>query len=81
MSTTYLNNLAKQIPGLNFAKWSTDRTSASLTAQVSQDQQQAATKGYSSTPTIVVQGAKGEAAPIVGNTDYATLEAKIKSVQ
>jgi protein-disulfide isomerase len=81
VNTNFLNNLAKQVTGLNFDKWSTDRTSPSLIAQVNQDQQTAASKGYNSTPTIVVKGPKGEAAPIVGNTDYASLEAKIKSVQ
>ncbi len=81
VSPTFLNNIAHQVTGLDFAKWSSDRNSPSLTAQVNQDEQQAATKGFSSTPTIVVQGPKGQAAPIVGNTDYATLQAKIKSVQ
>lgn len=80
VTPNYLNGLAKQVPGLNFATWSTDRTSPTLTAQVNQEQQEAATKGFNSTPTIVVQGAKGTAAPIVGNTDYATLESRIKSV-
>ena len=40
----------------------------------------AASKGYSSTPTIVVSGPKGEAQPIVGDTDYGSLESAIKSV-
>jgi protein-disulfide isomerase len=81
VNTSFLNNIAHQVTGLNFATWSAGRNSQSLINQVNQDQQQAASKGYNSTPTIVVQGAKGEAAPIVGNVDYATLEAKIKSVQ
>ncbi len=81
VNTTYLNNLAHQVTGLDFSKWSTDRTSPTLISQVNQDQQAAASKGYNSTPTIVVSGAKGEAAPLVGNVDYPTLEAKIKSVQ
>lgn len=80
VNTSFLNNIAHQVTGLDFAKWSSDRNSQTLINQVNQDQQQAASKGYNSTPTIVVQGAKGEAAPIVGNTDYATLQAKIRSV-
>ena len=66
--------------GLDFAAWSSDRNSQTLINQVNQDEQQAATRGFKYTPTVVVQGAKGEAAPIVGNTDYSTLEAKIRSV-
>jgi protein-disulfide isomerase len=81
VNTSFLNNIAKQVTGLNFATWSGERNSQTLINQVNQDQQQAQSKGYNSTPTIVVQGAKGEAAPIVGNADYAAVEAKIKSVQ
>ena len=81
VNTTYLENLAHQVPGLNFAKWSTDRNGSSLVAQINQDEQQAKAKGYNSTPTIIVQGAKRQAQPIVGNTSYAALEATIKSVR
>jgi len=81
VNTTFLNNLAHQVTGLDFSKWSTDRTSPTLISQVNQDQQAAQSKGFNSTPTIVVQGPKGEAAPLVGNVDYGTLQAKIKSVQ
>jgi protein-disulfide isomerase len=81
VNTSFLSNIAHQVTGLNFATWSATRSSQTLINQVNQDQQQAASKGYNSTPTIVVRGAKGEAAPIVGNADYATVEAKIKSVQ
>jgi protein-disulfide isomerase len=80
VTDSYLGGLARQIPGLNFAKWQSDRSSASLTGQVRQDEQLAATKGYNSTPTIVVQGPKGQAQAIVGDTDYGTLEKAIKSV-
>jgi protein-disulfide isomerase len=76
----YLEGLAKQISGLNFAKWQSDRTSASLTSQVTQDENLASGKGYNSTPTLVVQGPKGTAPAIVGATDYGTLERSIKSV-
>jgi protein-disulfide isomerase len=81
VNATFLENIAKQVTGLDVAKWNKDRTNPQLIAQVNQDQQQAATKGYNSTPTIVVAGAKGQAAPIVGNADYASLQAKIQSVQ
>jgi protein-disulfide isomerase len=80
VTDSYLNGLARQIPALNYNKWLSDRTSSSLPAQVTQDQQLAASKGFTSTPTIVVQGTKGTAQPIVGNTDYGTLESAIKSV-
>lgn len=80
VTDAYLNGLAKQVPGLNYAKWLTSRSGANLTAQVAQDEQAAQAKGYSSTPTLVVQGPKGTAPPIAGNTGYASLESAIKSV-
>jgi len=80
VTPSYLQGLAKQIPGLGYATWATDRTSPTLLAQVTADQQAAASKGFNSTPTIVVQGPKGQAQPIIGNTDYGTLESAIKSV-
>ena len=81
VNTTFLNGLAKQIPSLNFSKWSSERNSPTLSAQVVADQQDASSKGYNSTPTIVVSGPKGAAKPIVGDTDYGTLSSAIKSVQ
>ena len=80
VNDTYLDGLARQISGLNFAKWNSDRGSSSLTSQVTADQQAAASKGYNSTPTLVVTGPKGQAQAIVGDTDYGTLQQAIKSV-
>jgi protein-disulfide isomerase len=79
VSSSYLGGLAKQIPGLNYGKWSSDRQSSNLTTQVTTDEQAATTNGYSSTPTIVVKGPKEQAQPIVGDTDYSSLESAIKS--
>jgi protein-disulfide isomerase len=80
VTTSYLQGLAQQIPGLNMSQWSSDRQSPALTAQVTSDEQAAASAGFNSTPTIVVKGPKNQAQPIVGNTDYASLESAIKSV-
>ncbi len=80
VNDTYLDGLARQISGLNFSKWNSDRTSSTLTSQVTADEQAAAAKGYNSTPTIVVSGPKGQAQPIVGDTDYGTLQSAIQSV-
>jgi protein-disulfide isomerase len=80
VTDSYQNGLAKQIPGLNYAKWLSDRASSSLTGQVTADQQQAQVRGFNSTPTIVVQGPKGQAPPLVGDQSYSTIEAAIKAV-
>jgi protein-disulfide isomerase len=80
VNQTFLDGIAKSIPGLNFSAWKTASTNPTYTAQVQSDQQQAASRGFNSTPTIVVQGPKGAAQPIVGNTDYGTLQSAIKQV-
>jgi protein-disulfide isomerase len=80
VTPSYLEGLARQIPGLNYAKWLSDSKSPTLTAQVTADERAAVAKGYKYTPTIVVQGPKGATQPIVGATDYGTLQAAVKSV-
>jgi protein-disulfide isomerase len=80
VTDAYLNGLGQQVRGLNYNKWLAARKLPSLSAQVTQDQQFASSKGYTSTPTIVVTGPKGTAQPIVGDTDYGSLESAIKSV-
>ncbi len=80
VNDSFLNGLATKIPGLNFSQWSSDRGSSALTAQVTADQNAAGAAGYQSTPTILVQGPKGQAQPIVGAADYSQLQSAIKSV-
>jgi protein-disulfide isomerase len=80
VTSDFLNGLASKVPGLNYSKWSSDAASSSMTSAVKADLATAASKGYNSTPTLVVSGPKGEATPIVGDTDYGTLESKINSV-
>jgi protein-disulfide isomerase len=80
VNQSFLNGIATAIPGLNYSQWSSQSNSSALTSQVTSEEQQAASHGFNSTPTIVVQGPKGAAQPIVGNTDYGTLQSAIKSV-
>jgi protein-disulfide isomerase len=80
VTPAYLSGLAGQISGLNYSKWNSDRQSSTLASQVTSGEQEAAAAGYNSTPTIVVKGPKSQAQPIVGNTDYGSLESAIKSV-
>jgi protein-disulfide isomerase len=81
VSNSYLDGLAQQVPGLNLPQWSSARQSSTLASQVSVDQRSAAAAGYSSTPTLLIQGPKGQAQPIVGNpTSYSQLQSAITSV-
>jgi protein-disulfide isomerase len=76
----YLTAIARQIPGLDVAKWQSARQSSALAAQVSQDEQAALAKSFDSTPSVIVSGPKGQATPLIGNTDYGSLEKEIQSV-
>ena len=79
---TWLDNIAQQIPGLNYAKWQSDLSgNSSLTGQVQSDQNSASQAGYSSTPTIVIKGPKGQAQAIQGVPgSFSQIANDIKSV-
>jgi protein-disulfide isomerase len=80
VTDNYLGGLAKQIPGLNFNQWSSDRNASNLQSQVNADVSSANASGFSSTPTILVAGPKSQAQPIVGDATYGQLQSKIQSV-
>jgi protein-disulfide isomerase len=80
VNSSFLSGIAKLIPGLDYNKWSSDAGQPSLKAQVIADQNFANSKGYNSTPTIVVQGPKGEAQPLVGAYPHSAYETAINSV-
>lgn len=80
VSANYLDGLARLVPGLDYTKWVRDAGQSSLKSQVTADQNFATSKGYNSTPTIVVQGPKGQAQPLVGDYPYSDVEAAIKQV-
>jgi protein-disulfide isomerase len=80
VSASYLDGLAKQIPGLNYGKWQTASTQSTYSDAVLADEQTAAKAGFDSTPTIVVSGPKGSHPITSATIDYAALESAIQSV-
>jgi protein-disulfide isomerase len=80
VTPSYLQGLAQQVPGLNYTQWLSASKNPQLAAQVTADEQAAAARGFSYTPTLTIVGPKGQAQPIVGGTDYGTLESEINSV-
>ena len=80
VTPSFLDGLAKLVPGLDYSKWALDAGQSSLKTEVTSDQNTASSKGYKSTPTVVIQGPKGQAQPLVGDYPYTDLEAAIKSV-
>jgi protein-disulfide isomerase len=80
VTAAYLDGLAKQVRGLDYPTWAADRRQPDVTAQVHSDEALASRRGLTQTPTLLVRGPKGEASPITGVPDYASLEAAIVSV-
>lgn len=54
VTETFLQGLARQIPSLNFAKWTSDRSDPQLASQVAADAQAANNAGYNGTPTFQI---------------------------
>jgi len=50
----YLQDLASQIPGLNLAKWTNDRSDPALANQVTADAQAANNEGFNGTPSFLI---------------------------
>jgi len=87
VTETYLEGLAKEIKGLNFSKWMSDRKLASLVNEVNADNEQGTAVDQNSpngvsTPTLVFSGPGGVSQPISGlPTSYSTYTSAIQSVQ
>jgi protein-disulfide isomerase len=65
VTDTYLDDLARQIPGLNLALWSKDRAEPPLAARVASDEQTAARLGLHSTPALLLERTgSGDARPV-----------------
>ena len=81
VTQSFLDGLAKQVPGLNYSKWLSDMTSnSSLAAQVQSDANTASAAGYTSTPTVVVKGPKGQAPAIQNVPTFSQIQSEIQSV-
>lgn len=54
VTESYLQGIAKQVPGLNLAKWASDRNNQELSAQVDTDAQAANSQGFTGTPSFLI---------------------------
>jgi protein-disulfide isomerase len=83
VNTAYLTGLAKQVPGLNYQKWNTDRFNPAYASQVASENKTASTlsfQGQAGTPALIATGPKNQTKPISGNYPYSTVQQMIKSV-
>jgi protein-disulfide isomerase len=54
VTESYLQELAKQVPGLNLAKWTSDRSSPEFTNTITSDAQAANNSGFNGTPSFLI---------------------------
>jgi protein-disulfide isomerase len=83
VTESYLEGLARQVPGLDFAKWMADRNLASVKNQVRADNAAgtAVDGGQASTPTLLIKGPRGtKALPPGLPSSYGQLESAVESV-
>lgn len=80
VTPSYLEGLAKQIPGLNYNQWLSQYQSSTLTSQVQSENQTAISQNFGGTPTIIIQGPKGQTQPTSGDVPYSDLESGIHAV-
>ena len=80
VTESYLQGLARQIPGLNLVKWESDRNNSAFTTSVAADINQGNSIGVSGTPTLVFSGPKGKAASPESVPTYSQLQQVIKQV-
>ena len=59
MTEKYLQTLAQQVPGLNLATWTQDRSNGEFTNTITSDAQLANNSGFSGTPSFLL-GKSGE---------------------
>jgi protein-disulfide isomerase len=79
VTESYLNGLARQVPGLDLSRWSSARSDAALRTEVQADATAASKVGANATPTLIVTGPKGTKA-LSGNVPYSDVSQAIKSV-
>lgn len=73
VTPSFLNGLATQVPGLDYAEWQTGRTNPNIVSQVSTDQQLAANMQLQGTPTVIMKGPKGSVQAQQGIPPYSEL--------
>lgn len=80
VTNSYLQGLAKQIPGLNLTQWQSDRNDPNLSTEVTSQQNTGKQIGVSGTPTLIFQGPKGQAVANSAVPTYAQLQSAMKQV-
>jgi protein-disulfide isomerase len=54
VTESYLQGIAKQVPGLNLPQWTSDRNEPALASQIASDAQAANSAGFTGTPSFLI---------------------------
>jgi protein-disulfide isomerase len=83
VNPAYLTGLAKQVTGLNYQKWNSQRFNPAYANQVAAENKTAASldfQGQAGTPALIATGPKSQTRPVSGNYPYSSVQQMIKSV-
>jgi protein-disulfide isomerase len=83
VNPAFLTGIAKQVPGLNYSKWNSQRFNPTYGNLVASENKTAASldfQGQAGTPALIATGPKSQTRPISGNYPYSTVQQMIKSV-
>ncbi len=80
VTESYLQSLAKEIPGLNLSTWESARNDAALSSQVAADVAAGNAAHVSGTPTLIFTGPKGHAVASQAVPSYSDLQQSISQV-
>ena len=69
VTESYLQGLARQVPGLDLRKWASDRSSAELASSLASDEVAAKTHGFSGTPAFAI----GKTGGTMQKLEYSSL--------
>ncbi len=80
VTESYLQSIAKEIPGLNLSQWESARNNPALSSQVAADVAAGNAAQVSGTPTLIFTGPKGHAVASQAVPSYSDLQQYIGQV-
>jgi protein-disulfide isomerase len=81
VNTAFIQNIAKQVNGLNYSKWNGDRFNPAYQTQVITEGKTFSKFGVQqATPTLIVAGPKSQLKPLQTVPTYSQLQSMIKQV-
>jgi protein-disulfide isomerase len=69
VTENFLQGIAKQVPGLNLAKWTSDRNETPLNKQLASDSEAASSNGFNGTPSFLI----GRSGGAMSKYEYSSL--------